>query len=393
MQQLDATQQSVSTETCVGAFEEGSTTGLFGRQPCPPSGRNAAIGVDIDQLHPLLGDARFANPVATLVLDARKGSAIEASKFRPIYSIVMAVHNGAVALAASLPPLLALSTGVGELLVMMDLCTDGTFATIKHTLGDSHGPRSFAQSPGVQRVRVWNHVFASLFEAAAENMLMAASEPTSWYISVQPDMVTLEFGWNAELARPAEVYSDVFAVSGSCAHAFGAMQDTNSRTFREAIKARYERSGNRTFNHWSAGRCTQKSARPATPRSKSSHLAIDKATRATNNETMMLNAAKRMFHVRETANRGPLLLHAERARAVRFFDSDNVSNARTVFHILTSLGVRLCAQVARSLLTQQPATLSNLAAGSFTLRTPTTTSSAVCDLLPRRSGGLSATTR
>lgn len=325
--EADSSVPSTSAAACVGIFEEGLVKGLSGWKPCPPSRSNAALGGDIDQLHSLLGDARFAKPLAKLVLDARKGAALKRS-FRPIFSIVMAVHNGAAALAASLPPLLALTTGVGEVLMVLDLCTDGSFATLKDILSHSQGARGFAGSPGVARVRAWNYVGPPLFEAAAENMLMAASEPTSWYISVQPDMVALELGWNAHLARPAEVYHDVFAVSGSCAHAFGGMQDTTSRTFKQGLKARYDsRNSNTTFNHFKAGRCTYKSARPIG--SKSNHLAIDSASRASNNDTTMLNAARRVFHVRETANRGPLLLHADRARAIRFFDADNVSIARS----------------------------------------------------------------
>jgi len=193
-------------------------------------------------------------------------SNIEDASPTPV-SIVMAVHNAATALRQSLPPLLSLTVGRAELLILLDQTGDTSLDVIKHTCASTRMP-----------VRVWDQPKPQ-WEAASENFLMRQSHATDWFISVQPDQIIQEPGWNAVLARPAQQYGDVFAVSARCGH------DLN-------------RPGHRGGSNY-VGRCGTEIFKP-----------------------LRHPPDMRSFHVRGTVNRGPLLMHANRTRELSYLDAD-----------------------------------------------------------------------
>lgn len=114
----------------------------------------------------------------------------------------------------------------------------------------------------------------ALWEAAGETALMRLSKASRFFISVQPDQLIHEKDWNVRLALPAERFRDVFAVSARCAHAL--------------------HGGN------AIGRCGVKVFKP-----------LERSQRA---------RLRGQFFVRDTCNRGPLLLRADRVRALNYFD-------------------------------------------------------------------------
>ena len=108
------------------------------------------------------------------------------------------------------------------------------------------------------------------------------ADPLEAYVLIQPDNLVLQRGWDVQLARPLSAHADVIGVSGMVAHAFGAA----TPTLHYLKKRRFIRDPG----------YVEAQARTV--------------------------PSKDAFYVRDTGSRGPLLLHAQRAQLMGFFDHE-----------------------------------------------------------------------
>lgn len=122
---------------------------------------------------------------------------------------------------------------------------------------------------------------SSVWETSSDNIGMAYSSPSKYFVLVQADMLISEPGWNLILSRPTEIFADVFSVSGRCAHSFPAGGDI----------AKYQ------------GRCAEDIGVYLTPEQIETYQ-------------------NRVFYL-GTANRGPLLLRSDRLISLGLFDEQN----------------------------------------------------------------------
>lgn len=183
-------------------------------------------------------------------------------------SIVMSTYNAAEALKESLPLLFAHTTGPRtDLLMLLDSSTDSSLKVVQRHVRGSAWPFS--------QVVVFESAWP-LFEAAGEAALMRRSNATHFFVSVQPDQQVHQRGWDKALQQPFVEYTDVFAVSGRCAH---SLVGGDAAGFCGVLG--YTRPTTAALAQW-AGR----------------------------------------FHVRNTCNRGPLVLHAPRTRALGYYDHE-----------------------------------------------------------------------
>jgi hypothetical protein len=192
-------------------------------------------------------------------LDAQKHS-----DTRPEISMVMPVYNAATALRRSLPALFDTAVGSWELIVVLDACHDASYDVVRAVASDAF------ERATCLRVRVVEQPTA-VWETSSDNLGMRISNPSHAYMLIQADNIMVEHGWNERMLRELTTDNRVFGVSARCGHNIDA-----------TIKV---------------GRCGPDIANPLPP-----------------------NVNRSQFHVTETVNRGPLMLHANRTRALGFLD-------------------------------------------------------------------------
>ena len=121
----------------------------------------------------------------------------------------------------------------------------------------------------------------SIWETASNNLGARAAHPSAEVLIFIQDDVTVETdGWNVILALPTRLYADVVGVTGRCAH------------------PRYSVSATSLQTHSAVGRCT-----------------------VNINDPLTFDADHRcMFYIRDTINRGPLLIVHDVFREMGYFD-------------------------------------------------------------------------
>ena len=185
---------------------------------------------------------------------------------RIVFSVILVVWNQENNIDKVLAALLVHTREIWELIIVFDQCRDKSISIVNQTLSNYSNPtlvhiRLIEQETGVG-------------ETSANNIGMRASHYTSTYfILVQDDQTMRVPGWNMLLAEPARIYSDVFSVSARCGHPEWSVGSAGY-----------------------IGRCG---------------VDIDSPL------VMSLNDRCK-FYVRDTVNRGPLLLVASRA-TIRLF--------------------------------------------------------------------------
>ena len=150
--------------------------------------------------------------------DVRRVGADLFSKFvEPVCSIVMPMFRAASAISQSLPRLLAHTAPGCELLFLLDGsrgdADDPQLVALESILTSKLGVQGGFVNSSLHRVRIYASP-VEMFETPSEAFLIEQSRATSHYISVQPDMMIDEPGWNDILSAPLHAFSDVFAVSG-----------------------------------------------------------------------------------------------------------------------------------------------------------------------------------
>ena len=288
------TQLAAKNVTICASFH-GSSNWLAGLLPC----KHAQLGKTPRRLHrtmetvPLPGQAN-----ATLRFDARQAGI--SSGGRPRISIIMPAHNAEKSLSHSLPLLFRNTASCAELLLLLDQCTDGSLDTVLQ-----HTAIWLPRAVGITRVRVVEQS-TPVWESAAETLLMAASDPTLAYICIQPDNFVTAHGWDAQLARPLLVEAwQVWAVSGFIGHGMG--------------------DGDAIWQRWYGYRrpAPNASDTPGCSHYVGGWTMVAKSAHWFRNVSPNVSSGLDVFHERETVARGPLMLHAAKAQALRFYDFEN----------------------------------------------------------------------
>lgn len=189
----------------------------------------------------------------------------------PVYSIVLTVWNQERNINNTLMSLLKYTRGPWELIIVFDQCRDRSISIVQEI-------RFMNSNPTLIHVRLIKQD-TGVGETSANNIGMRASHHnTIYFILIQDDHIMTMSGWNILLAEPARAFSDVFSVSARCGHTAWS-------------------SVNKSF----IGRCNKDISKPLS--------------------MSFLERCK--FYVRDSANRGPLLLHASRTRQLGFLDEEN----------------------------------------------------------------------
>ncbi len=202
----------------------------------------------------------------------------------PEFTIVMSFHNHARVVSRSVGSLLNQTRGLWEAVFVFDDCQDASLRLVHDILRQWLQSKAFAdvhcQTGVLSRVRSVVQP-TSVWETSSDNLGLRISSPSRYYLLVQADMTDFEEAFNLKLSAPFDVFADVIAVSGRCSH---------------NLVERFDGKG-------VAGRCGSDIAHP---------LTVDD-----------LDAKHNILFVRETVNRGPLLLHAGRFQTIGFFDELN----------------------------------------------------------------------
>lgn len=174
--------------------------------------------------------------------------------------------------------------GLWEIVLIFDDCQDASLTVVRNAVKQWTESKHFRDtqcSTGLlTRVRLVVQP-TSVWETSSDNIGLRISLPSRYYLLIQPDMTDFERAFNLKLAAPFEVYSDLIAVSARCSHNLVQRDDGKD----------------------SAGRCGMDIASP-----------LPSQDHFEGNNTLF---------VRETINRGPLLLHADRIRTIGFLDEHN----------------------------------------------------------------------
>lgn len=219
----------------------------------------------------LLGDV--APCVRRSTNDARISMVEDLLSKKIEYSVVLIVFNQEQLVPEVVSALLENTKDSWELIVIFDYCTDNSIASVEEALlnfgcmiSDPSGIFGPQTSTTVHQVTLVEQR-TPIFETVATNLGLLLSRG-EFAILVQDDMVVKEGFWNVKLAGPAKIYEDVAGVSARCAHSYKSLQS--------AIGVDCGHKGNL---------CT--------------------------------------FYVRDTCNRGPLLLRMSHVRLLGYFDERN----------------------------------------------------------------------
>eukprot|EP01041_Mallomonas_annulata_P007438 gene7438-15215_t len=215
----------------------------------------------------------------------------------PMFSISMPLFNAKNIVGNSLRSLFNKTTSLWSLDIVLDSCTDNTSSVVIKVLNEllPHVQASIIGHCSIlcrnitglcnslsfpTRIRVISAA-TSLWETKAENLVYRTNNPSLAYVSVQPDQSVEEKGWNIHQSLPLRIWSDVISVSANCAH--------NINPIKRSLHT--------------VGRCNT-----------STTFAVKKGRRGDRNST---------FYIRETSNRGPLIIHAKKMQQLGFFDERN----------------------------------------------------------------------
>ena len=232
---------------------------LKGMNPCD---HKTQTGSHPDYLHALFGNPNLqggGRQDPLVVLDAQKPGFAS-----PDVSVIISVYNAADAMALSLPTMFLDTTGIWELIIILDACYDHSFDIARKVIQDH-----FVSSYCV-RARVLKQPTA-VWETSSDNIGLRISNATASVVIVQPDMIITEKAWNMKMVAELRKNPNLFAISGRCGHSFNGT---------DAI-----------------GRCGDDVAEPLSPY-------VD----------------MHALHFRETVNRGPLMFAADKIRHLGFFD-------------------------------------------------------------------------
>ena len=181
-------------------------------------------------------------------------------------SIIVTCHNKECLIDQVVRSILENTKSQFQLVMVFDGCTDGSEIKVEQVLGKN-------SSRNLADVRVFHT--PDVFETKANNYGMKRADGDT-LILVQDDMVICEKGWERRLTHPLATYPNVLSVSARGAH--------NVTLRRKPALFRYAE--------------------------------LDCPDAATRERGL----SRDTFAIRDTANRGPLALDAEKVRVLRYLD-------------------------------------------------------------------------
>jgi len=250
---------------------------------CPSDKNNTVVGQTIElpfhKLHcqpPNMGEKETnggrADPL--LALDLKYSSKYQ----EPEYSIVSPSYNSARILERTAPMLCRYTTGLWEVIFVLDGCYDDSLQVLRKILLSKD---CMGDSSSLVRARIVINP-TEVFETSFDNIGFLLSNPSHFVIEVQSDMMLAEYGWNYDMARPFFEYNDLFSLSGRCGHSQKGQKDSKGNNKK-----------------YSRGRCDRNVAH------------VDK-----NERKRMVNSV----YVSATNNRGPLLYRIDALRTLGYYN-------------------------------------------------------------------------
>lgn len=276
----------------------------------------------------------------------------------PTFSIILNVFNHGFSIARVITQVLKLTTEPFELIVFFDGCTDDSIAaglavverfvstegwqpctnqvdvggmSAESSVGEEcthvrntpaqdsgangenvqQGMRKHSDSAGGQLVHFRAIVQAannSVYETTGNNIAMRAAAG-KFLVLMQDDMYLLQRGWNTHLAAGPRSHDDVVSVSAMCAHDL------------------YDHRGNPNHKTGPCGarRLMMRPALAEAARAAEQPAAVAGGAAASAAGTPVKELT---MNLRQTSNRGPLLLVAEKVRQLRFLDEYNYRLAK-----------------------------------------------------------------
>ena len=188
------------------------------------------------------------------------------------YSIILVVFNQEDIIHEVVSRLLIHTKGSWEFIIVFDYCIDRSIEFVEKALldhGCSFSSETHVYCDQIQNIRLIEQK-TPLFETSSTNLGLQQSSG-NFSILVQDDMLIKQDYWNAKLAGPVLAYDDVVGVSARCATSYKTWHDNDN-------------------------------------------IGLDCGTR---------RGAPCTFYVRDTCNRGPLLLKMRYVRMLRYFDEEN----------------------------------------------------------------------
>lgn len=171
-------------------------------------------------------------------------------QIRPTYSVLLNVYNSEMKLRLVLVQLLKMTTEPWELIIVLDGCTDKSLEVVKSTwksfatwpkcpydlnevderyvwqsgqhLDSSQGDigrECLFQPSSLVHLRVIVVPKVGLFATASDNLKMK-NAVGKYFILVDDDQLMTVHEWNIKLSWPLRRWGDVFSASARCAHSF-----------------------------------------------------------------------------------------------------------------------------------------------------------------------------
>lgn len=186
-----------------------------------------------------------------------------------IYSIVMPVYNQEQIIVENIKSIITNTLDNFEIIIILDYCFDNTEPNIMDFLESYENKIN-----NLIQITILKNEDKPLFETKCDNIGFKQSKG-KYCLEIQADMKMTEMGYNLHLTKPFNLYNNVIAVSGRCAH--------------------------NLFNGNGIGKLGYD---------------IEKSI-------SQINVNKNKFYVFDTCNRGPLLIHKPKLEELNYLDEDN----------------------------------------------------------------------
>lgn len=189
------------------------------------------------------------------------------------FSIILTVHNKDFLINYVLESIKKYTSGVYELIIIIDGCTDDSKYIINNFCNSN------------KQIKTTIIETPDIFETKANNVgLRNSSSEIS--IIIQDDMIINEIDWNLRLSKPFKKFDDVFAVTANCAH-----------NWEFNLNSKHLKNDTILDNEWSD---------------------ILKHTDHANRRTI----GRETFGIRQCVNRGPLALNLNDVIKLNYFDEE-----------------------------------------------------------------------
>ena len=187
-----------------------------------------------------------------------------------INSIVVPIYNQDKIIVKNLQSIIDNTVENFEIILILDYCFDNTEKNIFDYLNNYTNIKK-----NLICIKIFKNEEKPLFETKCDNIGFKNSLG-KYCLEIQADMEMIENGYNLHLTKPFNLYNNVIAVSGRCAH--------------------------NLFDHNSG---------------------IGKLGTNIEKNVNELNVDKNKFYVFETCNRGPLLIERKKLEELNFLDEEN----------------------------------------------------------------------